>query len=52
MCMNVLPAHVYMYHVNVWCLQRSEEGVESPRTVITDGCAPPYESWEQNLGPQ
>ena len=27
-------------HICVWCLQRSEEGVRSPGTGVTDGCEP------------
>lgn len=43
MCMIVLPACMYMYRTYTWYLQRSEEGVESPRATYwipgtTDSC--------------
>lgn len=39
--MNVMHLYVYVL-VPVW----------SPATGVTDGCEPPYGSWESNLGPQ
>ena len=36
MSMNVLPAHMSMYHTCAWCLWRSEEGIRFPRTGVTD----------------
>lgn len=32
MCLSVLLACLYAYHVCTWCFQRSEEGVGSLRT--------------------
>jgi hypothetical protein len=43
MCVNVLSACVYVYHVLARCLQRSEEHVGSPGIEVTDGCQPPCE---------
>lgn len=51
MCMNVLPAYMYVYHVHALCSWRSEEGARSPRTVVTDGCEPLCGFWEMNPGP-
>ena len=42
MLMNVLPACVPVSHVCAWCLWRSEEGIGSPETGVTDDCEPPY----------
>jgi hypothetical protein len=51
MCMNVLPAPVCMFvhHLCAWLLQRSEEGIRSPRD--RDGCKSPCECCKQNMGP-
>jgi hypothetical protein len=38
MCMGFLSAYMHMYYIHVWCLQRSEEGIEPSRPGITDGC--------------
>jgi hypothetical protein len=43
-CKGVLP-------VCMQFLQRSEEGVTSPGTGVTDVCKPPCGCWELNLGP-
>lgn len=51
MCMCVLPACTHVYCVQVWCLQRPEEGARSPGTGDTDGCDLPYECWEPISGP-
>lgn len=40
MCMNVLPAFIYMNRVSAWCLQRSE-GVRSPTAGVTGNSEPP-----------
>jgi hypothetical protein len=37
LCLDVLPAHMSGNPVYAWCL-RSEEGVASPGTGVTDGC--------------
>lgn len=38
MAMGVWPVCVSGYHLRVWCLQKSEEGMRPPRTGITDVC--------------
>lgn len=42
MCIDVLPACMYAYHVPM--------GVKR-RTKVTDGCEPPHGCWELNSGP-
>ena len=37
MCMGVLPACMYMYHMCAWYLRRPEEGVRVPGIGVTDG---------------
>lgn len=39
-------------HMCAWYLGRSQEGVRSAGTGMTDGCEPPDRCWELNLGPQ
>jgi hypothetical protein len=34
-----------------WCPCRSEEGVRSPGTAVTDGCVLPHGCWGLNWGP-
>jgi hypothetical protein len=34
MCVNGLPECVYVYHIYVWCLWRSEEGIRLPGTKV------------------
>lgn len=36
MCMDVLPPCIYVHYVHVWCPQRPEVGIESPRTGFTN----------------
>lgn len=50
MCMNVFPAYMYVHHIYVWCLKKSEEGLESAETEIMNGCEPPSGFWESNQG--
>jgi hypothetical protein len=38
-------------HTYIWCLQRSEEGIQSPGTGDTDACEPLCGCWELKLGP-
>lgn len=40
MCINVLPACMYVYRVHASCSQRSKEGVESCGSRAKDGCEP------------
>lgn len=48
---TALPAHIYVYHISIWCLQRSEEGIGSPRTGVIDGCKPTCGYRASNLSP-
>jgi hypothetical protein len=34
---DVLPASMYVHHVCAWCPQRSERGIGSSETGVTDG---------------
>lgn len=38
---SALPACMCVHSMHVWGLRRSEEGVGSPGTGVTDGCEPP-----------
>ena len=38
MCLSILHVCMSVHHVCALCLQRPEEDVKSPETVITDGC--------------
>lgn len=50
--MSVLPrCNVCMYIVCVQCLRRSEGGVRSPGTAVSEGCELPCKCWELNSGP-
>lgn len=44
--MSVLPACMYVHHVNVWGPQRPEEGTESTGTGIANGCESLCRCWE------
>lgn len=46
-CMDVC---MDMYHMHVWCLQKSGMDLGSPENGITDGCKPPCECEEWNRG--
>lgn len=37
-CMIVLPAYMYAHHMLAQCQRHSEEGIECPRTGVTDSC--------------
>ena len=50
MCMGVSP-YISVCYMDTLCLLRSEEGIGSPRTGITDGCESPGGRWELNFGP-
>lgn len=41
--MTVLPVCMYMYYICDWCPRRSEEGVKSLRTGVTDDYEPQSE---------
>ena len=47
--MYILPH--YVQHTFARWPQRSEKGVGSSGTGVTDGCEPPCKCWELNLGP-
>jgi hypothetical protein len=49
--MSGLPICMHVYHMHVWSLQRSEKGIESPRTRVMDGCKPSRGYCELNMGP-
>ena len=49
--MSVLPECMSEYHLYIWCLCRSEEGIGFPGTGVADGCEPLCGCWESNLGP-
>lgn len=34
MCVTILPTYMYLHHVHIWCLRKSEEGIESPETDL------------------
>lgn len=56
LCMGVLPAcmsmHMYVYVCTyVQCTQRPEEGARFLGTTVKEGCDPPRECREFNLGP-
>lgn len=42
---------VWEFCLNAWFLQRSEEGISTPRTRLTDICEPLCVVWELNPGP-
>lgn len=46
LCVNALPAYMYVYHVHAWCLGRSKEGIGSPETGAGEGCGPPCGCWD------
>lgn len=48
MCMNVVAACMLVYYVQIWCPQKSEEGVGSFGIGVTVGilCG----GWEANTG--
>lgn len=48
-CVLVFCLNVSTCTLHSWCLWRPEEGTKSPKTVVTEGCKPPYECWEPNL---
>lgn len=41
MCMNILPACMYVLYMGVWCLQRPEENFGAPGIRVTDICELP-----------
>lgn len=40
--LSVLPECMSVHHVTARCLHRLEDGVEFPRTRVTDGCESPH----------
>lgn len=49
MCDVLLPC-MYMCQTHAWCLWKSEEGIGSPETGVTDGWEAPCGCWEMNTG--
>lgn len=47
MCMSVLLAGMYEYHMCTWSPQRPEKDTR-PGTGVTDGCAQLCGCWESN----
>lgn len=43
--------HTYLCDIKLKCLQRSEEGVRSPETLVADIFKQLYEQWKPNLSP-
>ena len=41
-----------LYHTHTQCPQRTEEGVQTLRTGVTDSCEPPHGYWELDLDPR
>ena len=52
MCMNVLSAGVFVYHMRAWCSQRPKGGTGTPGSGVKDSCELPCRCWELNLGSQ
>lgn len=50
MRMNVSLVCLSVFHLCARYLQRPEEGVESPRTRVTDACELSCRYWKLNLG--
>ena len=46
-----LASCLSVHHVHAWCLQRSEEGVGSPRASVKKDCGQLCGCWELNSGP-
>jgi hypothetical protein len=51
MCVSILLACMYMYHMFAWYPCRPEEGVGCPGTEVTDGCELPCGYLELNSVP-
>lgn len=49
MCVNALPAYMYVHRRHAWCMRRSEEDVLS-RSGVKDGFESPRGCGESNLG--
>lgn len=50
MCMGILSASIYVYHVHVWCFQRPVKGIGSSESGVTDVCEL-WCWWESNPDP-
>lgn len=48
MYLNVFP--VCEHHWYAYCFQGPEEGIRSPITGVRDGCEPPCQCWDLNIG--
>lgn len=49
--MSVLPEYICVYHAGTWCLWKSEEGIGSSGTRVTDGYKLLCRCWDSYLGP-
>lgn len=51
MCMSILHAFIFMYHVYAWCWWRPKQAVESLWTRIIGSCEPPpCKCWNYVVG--
>lgn len=50
-CVGILPVCISVHHMHALCPWRSEDGIESSGTGLTDGCDPPCGCWELNTDP-
>lgn len=52
MCVSAFSVCMYIYHIGVWGLQRSEEGIEFPGTEVTglQMVESQHGWWKYNLG--
>lgn len=41
MCADILPSHLSVHRLPVWCAQGSEENIRTPETRVIDNCEPP-----------
>lgn len=51
MCMGLLPACIFVYHIWTWCPGMTEEGVGSPGTEVTESYEMSHPCLEQTLCP-
>lgn len=50
MCISILCFYMSVQHMHVWCSQRLEEGINSPRTGLRGGNEPTCSCWELSPG--
>lgn len=49
-CKSIFPPCMYVQHIHVCCLQRTDEDTEFPRTGTTESCKTQCGYWELNQG--